>query len=63
MDGARVRLSVLLVMLFISLPQSGLVGATMTPPLNESVIDSALIEAVENNDDAYPVIIQFSKSI
>ena len=61
MHGARFRLSVLLVMLFISLPQSGLVGATMTPPLNESVTDSALIDALDSNDDTtFPVIIQFS---
>ena len=64
MHGARVRLSVLLVMLFISLPQSGLVGATMTPPLNESVIDSALIDSLDSNDDTtFPVIIQFSIEI
>ena len=64
MHGARIRLSILLVILFISLPQSSLVGATMIPPLNEEVMDSALIEAIENNDNTtYPVIIQFSNNI
>lgn len=64
MRGTRVRLSFLLVMLFISLPQSGLVGATMTPPFNEAVIDSALINGIESNDDTtYPVIIQFSEEL
>ena len=64
MQETRVRLSFLLVMLFISLPQSGLVGATITPPFNESVIDSALINTIESNDDTtYPVIIQFSEDL
>ena len=36
----------------------------MTPPLNEDVMDSAIIETIENNDNTtYPVIIQFSNNI
>ena len=56
--------AVMLAILMVMLTFSNSAGATIVPDANETYIDSALIEAIEEDPSStYPVIIQFSTEI
>ena len=61
MESTSRRSSILLVLLMVLMVFSHSAGATITPDINYSVMDSALIESINSEDNInHPVIIQFT---
>ena len=64
MEASVRRSSIMLVSLMLLMVFSYSAGATITPEPNDSVIDSALIDAMNSDmNKEHPVIIQFSSEV
>ena len=61
MESTGRRSSIMLVLLMVLMVFSHSVGATITPDINYNVIDSALVDSINSEDNVeHPVIVQFS---